>query len=53
MESNDLVQQLNQEIFNLKTEMDTLKSKPLNEKSQGNSLFAEVDDRYILHLFMV
>lgn len=35
----------------LKSELDILKSKPLNEDSKGNSLFAEVNDRYLNILY--
>lgn len=46
MEANDLVQKLNDELFCLKRELESYKNKPLNVESKGNSLFAEVDDRY-------
>ncbi|KAJ8985644.1 hypothetical protein NQ317_015140 [Molorchus minor] len=46
-EANDLIQKLNNEMVYLKNELDLFKSKPLNEKSKGNSLFAEVDDRRV------
>lgn len=46
MEANDLIQKLNDELFCLKSELESYKNKPLNTESKGNSLFAEVDDRY-------
>ncbi|CAH1155063.1 unnamed protein product [Phaedon cochleariae] len=46
-EKNILIQQLNDEVFCLKSELESHKSKPLDEKSKGNSLFAEVNDRRV------
>ncbi|CAH0553966.1 unnamed protein product [Brassicogethes aeneus] len=46
--ANDLVQQLNDEILCLKKEIESSKSVPLDQQSQGNSLFAEVDDRRVV-----
>ncbi|CAH1985940.1 unnamed protein product [Acanthoscelides obtectus] len=51
-EANDLIQRLNDEILCLKNELETYKSQPLDRKSKGNSLFAEVDDRRV-HLQQV
>ncbi|VEN38693.1 unnamed protein product [Callosobruchus maculatus] len=51
-EAHDLIQRLNDEILCLKNELETYKSQPLDRKSKGNSLFAEVDDRRV-HLQQV
>nr|CAH7764632.1 unnamed protein product [Callosobruchus chinensis] len=51
-EARDLIQRLNDEILCLKNELETYKSQPLDRKSKGNSLFAEVDDRRV-HLQQV
>ncbi|XP_018579475.1 protein Spindly [Anoplophora glabripennis] len=47
MEANYLIQKLNDELFCLKSELESYKNKPLNTESKGNSLFAEVDDRRV------
>nr|XP_023021562.1 protein Spindly [Leptinotarsa decemlineata] len=47
LEANNLIQKLNDDKICLQTELDSLKSQPLDEKSKGNSLFAEVDDRRV------
>jgi chromosome segregation ATPase len=44
-EANDLIQSLRDDYFCVQSELDTIKSKPLDDQSQGNSLFAEVNDR--------
>lgn len=44
-EANILLQNLKDDYLCVKLELDKLSSKPLDDQSQGNSLFAEVDDR--------
>lgn len=45
-ESNELIENLREEQVMVKQELDMLKSKPLDQGAKGNSLFAEVNDRW-------
>lgn len=40
-----MVDKLSEELIYLKNELELQKNQPLEKYSQGNSLFAEVDDR--------
>lgn len=40
-----MVEKLNIELITLKNELETFKSQSVAKCAQGNSLFAEVDDR--------
>ncbi|KRT79712.1 hypothetical protein AMK59_7746, partial [Oryctes borbonicus] len=44
-EAKDLIETLQEELMSTKIELETTKSKPLEDGSQGNSIFAEVDDK--------
>lgn len=44
-EAKILIENLQEELVVLKNELDMVKCKPLQDGSQGNSLFAEVDDK--------
>ncbi|XP_966464.2 protein Spindly [Tribolium castaneum] len=46
-EANILLENLKDENLAIKSQLDMVTSKPLDDKSQGNSLFAEVDDRRV------
>ncbi|XP_044266286.1 protein Spindly [Tribolium madens] len=44
-EAHTLLENLKDENLTLKSELDLINSKPRDDQSKGNSLFAEVDDR--------
>ncbi|XP_030765308.1 protein Spindly-like [Sitophilus oryzae] len=46
-ENTVLIEKLNDDLFCVRKELETYRSKPLDEGSKGNSLFAEVDDRRV------
>lgn len=43
--TNEMIEKLNEELVCLKNELEICKNQPLEKFNQGNSLFAEVDDR--------
>lgn len=45
-ENKDLISNLQDEILVMQREIDNLKTLPANKAFKGNSLFAEVDDKY-------
>ncbi|CAG9768051.1 unnamed protein product [Ceutorhynchus assimilis] len=47
LEKTLLIDQLNDDLFIINSELESLKNKPLQKESKGNSLFAEVDDRRV------
>lgn len=44
-EAKVLIETLQEDLMLTKSELEASKTKPLQDGSQGNSLFAEVDDR--------
>lgn len=50
LEKDNLVQTLTEELACVKVDLEMHKSMPLDQESQGNSLFAEVNDRYLINL---
>lgn len=45
IEANEMVDKLNDELISMRNELEAEKNQLLDKGSQGNSLFAEVDDR--------
>lgn len=46
-EANNLIETLQEELHFVKSELDLIKSKPLDDGAKGNSLFSEVYDKYV------
>lgn len=49
-EANNLIQTLQDDLAVLRGQMESMQSKPLDQETKGNSLFAEVDDRWVMIL---
>lgn len=49
-ENKELVQSLQDEIYVLQMDLDKLKNVPVEKATKGNSMFAELNDKYCISL---